>query len=220
MMSAVIRIDFVSDIACPWCAVGLFSLKHALASLPDNVQIDLHFQPFELNPNMPKEGENTAEHIAKKYGSTPEQSAAARKALTDRGAEVGFQFNFTPETRIWNTFDAHRLMHWAQAQGKAPALKEALLALTFTENQPSAAPATLREAARRAGLDPEGAEAVITSDRFTAEVRAAQRHWQQSGINAVPSVVFENQWLVQGGQAPAIFAQAMVNILNGSAKRA
>src|SRR5262245_48580589 len=117
-MGQPLRIDFVSDVACPWCVVGLRSLLKAIDAVGDKAQVEIHFQPFELNPDMAPEGENTTEHVQKKYGSTPERSAAARNALKESGAALGFDFNYNSESRIWNTFDAHRLLHWAGLEGK------------------------------------------------------------------------------------------------------
>lgn len=152
-MATPLRIDLVSDIACPWCVIGLRGLLQALEAVGDDVQAEIHLHPFELNPNMPPEGENTAEHVAKKYGSTRERSDAVRQVIKDHGAALGFAFNYGPESRIWNTFDAHRLLHWAGLEGKHVALKQALFKATFTDQQPSNDPDALINAAREAGLD-------------------------------------------------------------------
>ena len=205
-MAETLRIDFVSDVACPWCVIGLRSLLQALDAVGGDVQADIHFQPFELNPNMPPEGENTAEHVAKKYGSNGERSDAARQMLRDHGAALGFSFNYGPESRIWNTFDAHRLLAWALTQGKQLELKEALFKSNFTDQRPTSDHGALIDAAREAGLDPEKARDVLSSDAFAAEVRAEEDHWRQNGIHAVPSVILNSRWLIQGGQPPQVFA--------------
>jgi predicted DsbA family dithiol-disulfide isomerase len=219
-MAKKLRIDFVSDVACPWCVVGLRSLKAALDKVGDEVEADIHFQPFELNPDMPPEGENTTEHVQKKYGSTAERSAAARNAIREAGANFGFDFNYNSESRIWNTFDAHRLLHWAGLEGKQLEMKEALFAANFTQQKSTSDHAVLVEAAKAAGLDPERARAILASDEFIAEVRAEQALWRNRGINAVPSVIFEGRWMVQGGQPPQIFEQAIRQIVAGTAKAA
>ena len=219
-MAKKLRIDFVSDVACPWCVVGLRSLKAALDKVGDEVEADIHFQPFELNPDMPPEGENTTEHVQKKYGSTAERSAAARSAIREAGANFGFDFNYNSESRIWNTFDAHRLLHWAGLEGKQLEMKEALFAANFTQQKSTSDHAVLVEAAKAAGLDPERARAILASDEFIAEVRAEQALWRNRGINAVPSVIFEGRWMVQGGQPPQIFEQAIRQIVAGTAKAA
>src|SRR5690606_1737593 len=132
-MATPLRIDFVSDVACPWCVVGLRSLMTAIGRIGDAVEAEIHFQPFELNPDMPPEGENAAEHVQKKYGSSAERSAASRQAIKQSGEALGFAFNYGPESRIWNTFDAHRLLHWAETEGRQLQLKEALFKANFTD---------------------------------------------------------------------------------------
>ena len=203
------KIDFVSDIACPWCAVGLNSLERALERLGDEVSVQLHFQPFELNPQMPPEGEDTAQHLARKYGLSPDQLAKNREALRERGASVGFTFGERP--RIWNTFDAHRLLHWAGLVGadRQRALKHALLGAYHTDGDNPGDAAVLLRAAKQAGLDETEARDVIASGRYADEVRAAQRHWHELGIHAVPSVVIDGQHLIQGGQPPEVFERAL-----------
>jgi len=215
-----LRIDFISDVACPWCVVGLRSLLRALDALGDDVRAEIRFQPFELNPNMAPEGENTFEHVQKKYGSTPERSAAAREALKQSGEALDFVFNYGPESRIWNTFDAHRLLHWAGIEGKQLALKQALFKSNFTDQRPTNDPDALADAVRDAGLDPTRARAILASDEFADEVRAEEQHWRANGINAVPSVIFNQRWLIQGGQPPQVFEHAIRDILSGNAREA
>ena len=219
-MPTRLRIDFVSDVACPWCVVGLRSLKAALDKVGTDIEADIHFQPFELNPDMPPEGENTTEHVQKKYGSTPERSAAARNAIRDAGANFGFDFNYNSESRIWNTFDAHRLLHWAGLEGRQLELKEALFAANFTQQKSTSDHAVLIEAARAAGLDAGRASEILASDLYVAEVRAEQSLWRNRGINAVPSVIFNGRWMVQGGQPPQVFEQAIRQIMAGTATAA
>jgi predicted DsbA family dithiol-disulfide isomerase len=203
------KIDFVSDIACPWCAVGLNSLERALEKIGDEVSVQLHFQPFELNPQMPPEGEDTVQHLSRKYGLAPDQLARNREALRERGASVGFTFGERP--RIWNTFDAHRLLHWAGLAGadKQRALKHALLGAYHTEGDNPGDAAVLLRAAKQAGLDEAEAREVIESGRYADEVRAAERHWQELGIHSVPSVIIDDQHLIQGGQPPEVFERAL-----------
>lgn len=219
-MTQTLRIDFVSDIACPWCVIGLRSLLQALESIGSEVDAQIRFSPFELNPDMPPEGENTAEHVQKKYGSTSERSAAVRQAIMEHGAALGFTFNYSPDSRIWNTFDAHRLLAWALAQGKQLELKQALFKSNFTDQRPTSDHTALADAAREAGLDPEKAREVLSTGAFAEEVRAEEEHWRRNGINAVPSVILNNRWLVQGGQPPQVFEQAIRDILSGAARSA
>lgn len=217
-MTPPLRIDFVSDVACPWCVVGLRSLLKALDET--GAMAEIHLQPFELNPDMPPEGENTAEHVAKKYGSTPERSNAAREVIKSHGAALGFTFNYGPDSRIWNTFDAHRLLHWAELEGKGLPLKEALFKLNFTDQRSTSDHAALLDAVREAGLDVESARAILTSDEFVADVRHAEEFWRGHGISAVPSAIFNQRWLIQGGQPPEVFVQVIQDIVSGKAREA
>lgn len=215
-MATPLRIDFVSDVACPWCVIGLRSLMKALEAVGDGVQAEIHFQPFELNPDMVQEGENTTEHVIKKYGSNPERSAASRNAIKDSGEALGFNFNFGPESRIWNTFDAHRLLHWAGLEGRQLELKEALFKSNFTDQLSTSDHEVLAAAAKAAGLDEDRAREILGSDEFTDEVRRDEMLWRNRGINAVPSVIFNQRWMIQGGQPPQVFEQAIRQIVSGN----
>lgn len=217
-MAEPLRIDFVSDVACPWCVVGLRSLLKALDET--GVEAEIHLQPFELNPDMAPEGENTAEHVAKKYGSTPERSEAAREVIKSHGAALGFTFNYGPESRIWNTFDAHRLLHWAELEGKGLALKEALFKLNFTDQRSTSDPAALLDAVREAGLDASRGAEILESGAYSDEVAQAEHFWRSQGIQAVPSAIFNQRWLIQGGQPPEVFAQVIRDVVSGKAKEA
>lgn len=219
-MATPLRIDFVSDVACPWCVVGLRSLMKALEAVGDKVEAEIHFQPFELNPDMVPEGENTTEHVQKKYGSNPERSAAARQAIRDGGAALGFTFNYGPQSRIWNTFDAHRLLHWAGVEGKQLEMKEALFKANFTDQLSTSDHEVLVGAAKGAGLDVRRARQVLVSGEFSDEVRREEMLWRNRGINAVPSVIFNQRWMIQGGQPPQVFEQAIRQIVDGTAREA
>jgi predicted DsbA family dithiol-disulfide isomerase len=201
------KIDFVSDVACPWCAIGLHALEQALARLGDSVQVELHFQPFELNPDMPPEGEDIVRYVGRKYGSTPQQLAARQALIRDRGAEVGFTFG--QRTRVYNTFDAHRLLHWAQFEGRQRQLKHALLAAYHTRGENPGAHDVLLRAAGAVGLDVERARNVLESGEYGDEVRKRIHYWQSLGIHAVPSVIVDDRHLIQGGQPVEVFEQAL-----------
>lgn len=204
-----VRIDFVSDVACPWCAVGLNALEQAIADLDGAVRVELHFQPFELNPQMGAEGEDADEHLARKYGLDAAQLAQNREVLRQRGADVGF--NFGRRERVVNTFDAHRLLHWAGEQSPAlqRALKHALLRAYFTDGRDVSDAAVLVDVAASVGLDPAGAAATLASDAFVAQVREQEQVYQARGIRAVPSVILNDRHLIQGGQPSELFARAL-----------
>jgi predicted DsbA family dithiol-disulfide isomerase len=210
-MTQPLKIDFVSDVACPWCAIGLASLEEALRRVGEGVRIDLHFQPFELNPQMPPGGQDITEHLTQKYGSTPEQQATARENIRGRGAELGFTFRKEGRGRAWNTFNAHRLLHWAGLQGPAAQLelKKALLAAYHTHGQVMEDPQVLVQAVASAGLDPARAAGILQGDEYAAEVREREQFYQGLGIQAVPSVIVNDRHLIQGGQPPEVFEQAL-----------
>ncbi len=213
-MTQRLRIDFVSDVACPWCAVGLSSLEIALKALPGDVEVEMHFQPFELNPAMAAEGEDAAQHLKNKYGMGDAQLLEARERIKSSGAAVGFAFA-PARSRVWNTFAAHRLLHWAGTVGSSQqhALKRALLGAYHGQNQSPADTEVLVGAAASAGLDGQRARDIALGNEFTAEVRDAQAFWQRAGINSVPAVVVNREHLISGGQPPAVFEQAMRQVL-------
>ena len=206
------KIDFVSDVVCPWCVIGLGGLSQALAKVGDLVQADIHFQPFELNPDMPPEGQDIGEHVAQKYGSTPEQSARNREMIRQRAAEVGFEMAMKPGSRIYNTFDAHRLLHWAELEGKQAALKTALFDAYFTLGENVSDHVVLIEAAERASLDPVRAAEVLDGDAYTKEVREVEAFWRRNGISAVPTVIINDRYMISGGQPAAAFEKAIRSI--------
>lgn len=216
-MTTTLKIDFVSDVSCPWCAVGLASLQLALARLAADVKADISFQPFELNPNMVPEGEDTTEHLRNKYGSTPEQAAAIRETIRARGAELGFTFNLDKRSRIYNTFDAHRLLHWAHLEGDALqlALKQALLKAYFTDGEDPSNHAVLARVAGEVGLDTKRANEILASDAYAAEVRAQEQFYQRQGISSVPAVIINDRHLISGGQPPEVFERALRQIAAG-----
>jgi predicted DsbA family dithiol-disulfide isomerase len=213
------RIDFISDVACPWCAVGLNSLERSLERLGSEVSVELHFQPFELNPDMAAEGADAAAYLKAKYGMSDTQLAHNRGVIRERGAAVGFAFG--ERVRVWNTFDAHRLLHWAalpgQPAGAQRALKHALLQAYHGEGRNPGAADVLQELAAAAGLDVDAAREVLASGRYADEVRAAETEWQQAGIRSVPAIVIDRRHLISGGQPPEVFEQALRQIAAGAA---
>lgn len=216
---ATLRIDFVSDIACPWCAVGLSALERALERLDGSVSAELYFQPFELNPQMGPEGEDVAEHLTKKYGSTPEQQAQIRETIRQRGAQEGFAFKAEGRGRIWNTFDAHRLLYWAGEEGvpgQQHALKRALLVAYHGRAENPSDAAVLLACVREAGLDEARARAILASDNFADEVREREQFYTSNGIHSVPAVIINERHLISGGHPSESFEQALRQIASGA----
>jgi predicted DsbA family dithiol-disulfide isomerase len=207
-----LKIDFVSDVACPWCVIGLKSLEAALERLEGDVSADIHFQPFELNPNMQNEGQNLREHIARKYGTTPEQSAASRAAIQERAAGVGFTIAMNDESRIYNTFDAHRLLHWAGEQGRQSELKHALFEAYFTQGVNVSLHEVLLDVVAAAGLDMSRAAEVLAGDEYAATVRDDEEIWRSRGISSVPAIIIDEKYLVSGGQPVEVFEDVLKKI--------
>jgi predicted DsbA family dithiol-disulfide isomerase len=209
-----LKIDFVSDVSCPWCAIGLASLERAIERLDGDVKPELHFQPFELNPAMPAAGQDITEHLTQKYRTTPQQQEASREAIRERGAAVGFEFRKEGRGRIYNTFDAHRLLHWAGLEGadRQHALKKALLGAYFTQGRSPGDHEVLAQAAAEAGLDAARAREILGSDEYAKEVREREQYYVDHGIHAVPAVIINDRHLIQGGQPPEVFEQALRQI--------
>ncbi|NML32702.1 DsbA family oxidoreductase [Paraburkholderia antibiotica] len=210
-MKQQLTIDFVSDIACPWCAIGLSSLQLALARLEDSVDAQIVVHPFELNPEMGPDGEDIVAYLGKKYGRTAEQIAETQAMIRERGASVGF--NFGPRTRTYNTFDAHRLLHWAGLKGTQLPLKLALLRAYHSDGKNPSNHDVLVEAAQSVGLDAAEARDVLTSGQYADEVREAEKNNQAMGLQSVPSIVFNRRYLVTGGQPVEQFVQAIEQIV-------
>ena len=206
------KIDFVSDVSCPWCAIGLAALEQALARLDGAVAAELHFQPFELNPQMAPEGEDTIEHLTRKYGITPEQCERNAEAIRLRGETVGFTFGKGKRRRVYNTFDAHRLLYWAGEEGRQRELKHALLRAYFTEGRNVSDHVTLVDIATGVGLPAERAREILVSGEYAEEVRTIEQFFQQHGIHAVPAIIIDQKHLISGGQPVEVFERALREI--------
>jgi predicted DsbA family dithiol-disulfide isomerase len=218
-MTTALKIDFVSDISCPWCAIGLKSLDQALERVAGDIAAELHFQPFELNPQMAPEGQEITEHITQKYGITPAQAHANRENIRLRGEELGFTFSKADQpgggrSRIYNTFDAHRLLHWAELEGvdKQKALKEALFKAYFTDGESPASHVVLARIAGEVGLDAVRAREILDSDAYAEDVRERESFYLSQGIHSVPAVIINDRHLISGGQPVEVFEQALRQI--------
>lgn len=193
-----LRIDIVSDVVCPWCIIGYRQLATALAAT--GTAHEIHWQPFELNPDMPAEGQNLRDHVAEKYGTTPEQSEESRARMTAIGEELGFAFRFAQDMSMHNTFNVHQLLHWAAQHGRMHELKQALFAAHFTHRRNLSDDTVLADVAAEVGLDRAEALAVLEDQRFAAKVRIAENLWLQQGIRGVPAMIFNRRHLVTGAQ--------------------
>ncbi len=213
-MTKTLQIDFVSDVSCPWCAVGLGALEQALARVAPDIRAELRFQPFELNPQIPPEGEDAISHLRAKYGISEAQVRANGEVLRQRGEAVGFAFDIEKRKRVWNTFDAHRLLHWAQLEGaeRQGALKKALLKAYFIDGLNPSDPAVLVRLAVECGLDAGRATEILASDAYAAETRERERFYTDAGIHSVPAIIIDNQHLISGGQPVEVFERALRQI--------
>ncbi len=221
-MTTILKIDFVSDVSCPWCVVGLRALDQALARVQGDIHADIHFQPFELNPAMPPEGQDITEHITEKYGISAAQADANRENIRQRGADVGFVFSGTNvagggRSRIYNTFDAHRLLHWAGLVDLATqkALKEALFTAYFTDGHSPGSHEVLLRLAVDVGLDEARAREILASDTYAADVREREQFYTSQGIRSVPAIIINDKHLISGGQPVEVFENALRQIAAG-----
>ena len=205
MKKTVLKVDLVSDVVCPWCIIGYKRLEKAMQMFKDVVTFDLHWHPFELNPAMPEGGENLREHLAKKYGTTLEGSIAARKRLTDLGAEVGFTFNYYDEMRMYNTFKAHQLLHWAKEHGKQTELHMQLFSAYFSEQKAVDDIQVLLESVTQVGLRSHEAREVLDSGLYANDVKNIEAEWMRRGVQAVPAVIFNEKYLISGAQSVDVF---------------
>lgn len=210
------RIDFVSDVVCPWCAIGLAALEQALERIGEGVHADIHFQPFELNPQLGPEGEATSEHLRRKYGLNDAQLVENQERIRQRGAELGFTFAKGGRSRIVNTFDAHRVLHWSGIEGRQTALKHALLRACFTDDRDVSDYDTLVMIAGSVGLPDARAREILASDTYASDVRAAEQVFLRSGINAVPAIIINQRHLISGGQPVEVFERALREVAAGS----
>ena len=214
-MPQPLKIDFVSDISCPWCAIGLSALEQALDRVGADFAAELHFQPFELNPQMPVGGQDITEHLTQKYGSTATEQAGTRETIRQRGADLGFIFRKEGRDRIYNTFDAHRLLHWAESEGQAGqqhALKKALLQAYFSNGQNPESYELLLQVVSDVGLDANRAKAILASDEFADAVREREQFYLNAGIHSVPAIIINDKHLISGGQPVEVFEKALRHI--------
>lgn len=209
-MAEPIRVDIVSDVVCPWCVIGYHQLKKA--SEETGVEIEVWWHPFELNPNMPEEGQNLREHLAEKYGTTPEDSQKARARLTELGAELGFEFGYGDDTKMYNTFAAHQLIDWAAAQGRGHDMNMELMRAFFTRGEALNARAVLADAVEAVGLDPQSAMAALDAQTHAGEVREKEQFWGKQGVRGVPAMVFDTKHLVTGAQGESAYGRILQHL--------
>lgn len=199
MDKSIVSIDIVSDIVCPWCYVGYKRLERALSMLT-NIEAKLCWQPFELNPDMPEEGQDLNEHMQEKYGRNLEQTGDSRQLLKAVGLSLGIEINSFPKGRIVNTFRAHQLMHWAALSGQEQKLQLALFEAYFSDGRDVNSIAVLKNIAAKVGLNGDQAEEILKDERYRLEVRKQEAMWYQRGVRAVPTYIFNSQFAISGAR--------------------
>jgi predicted DsbA family dithiol-disulfide isomerase len=209
----LLKIDIVSDVSCPWCIIGYKSLEIALKNLEDKIQAEITWYPFELNPSMPQEGQDINEHLSQKYGIDENQINHNRELIRQRGLSVGYEFGSRGGGKIYNTFDAHRLLHWAMLNKRQTQLKLALFDLYFKHSGNPSEHEQLIEVAAKVGLDKDKARQILANDTYTGDVRQIQQEYRSRGISAVPAVIVSNKHLISGGQPAEVFEQAILQII-------
>ena len=208
-MTASVAIDFISDVVCPWCALGATALEQAIENVAGEVAVELTYKPFELNPEMPVEGEHAVQHLMRKYGRTAEDVAAGKAMQIARGEVIGFKIDLEKRSHFYNTFDAHRLLLWALQEGRQVALKRALMRAYFSDGQNPSDRETLVRLAAEVGLDAQAAREVLASGAFASEVRELEAFYRQRGINSVPAMVLNGRHLVSGSQSVEYYEQML-----------
>ena len=216
-MTLAVKIDFVSDVVCPWCALGAIALQQAITNLAGEVAVELTFKPFELNPDMSAKGEHAVSHLMRKYGRSTEEVASRNQMVIDRGKAIGFQFDLEKRSHFYNTFDAHRLLLWAVVEGRQVALKNILLTAYFTDGQDPSHHPTLVRLAGEAGLCTNRAHEILATEQFAAEVRELEGFYLERGINSVPTMVLNGRQLVSGSQSVMEYEQVLRQMARESA---
>ncbi len=216
-MTTSVSIDFISDVVCPWCALGATALEQAIKNVAGDISVELTYKPFELNPDMPAEGEEAVEHLMRKYGRPAEDVAAGKAMQIARGEAIGFKFDLEKRSHFYNTFDAHRLLLWALREGRQVALKKILLRAYFAEGQNPSDRETLVRLAAEAGLDAAAAQDVLASGAFAEDVRELEMFYRQRGINSVPALVLDGRHLVSGSQSIEYYEQMLRQMATASA---
>lgn len=211
-MTRTMTFDVISDVVCPWCVIGLLGLERALDATGDVVAPVIRLQPFELNPHMPPGGQDIGEHLREKYGPRADGGGEVRERIRSMAAALGFEMVRRPGARIYNTFDAHRLIEHAQREGHGLAVAHLLFRAYFTEGRDPGDPSVLMDAARTAGLDAGAARGVIESGTYAAEVRIAEDEWRDNGITSVPTIIVDKRYVIQGAQEPAAYERAIRRI--------
>nr|WP_319554495.1 DsbA family oxidoreductase [uncultured Vibrio sp.] len=212
-MNNTVKIDIISDVVCPWCIIGYNHLTAAINELGIEDRIDIEWQPFELNPDMPAEGENLREHVARKYGSTTEESKNARIRIAGIGAAHGFEFNYFDDMKMLNTFDAHILLDYAKGFGKQSELKIRLFAAFFSEQKDISDREILKQELISVGLDAEEGMRWLDDEQRRSAIRTTEKQWQTMGVSSVPTVIFNHESSISGAHSVEGYKQILSELI-------
>ena len=216
-----LTIDIYSDVMCPWCIIGYSQLQKGLAQLQGEIEAEVRWLPFELNPDMPPEGEESVAHIARKYGRTAEQAKAGRDQMLGMGERAGYSFAYTgagepPPSLLRNTFAAHKLLKWALIEGGAAVqnrLKLALFDAHFQQRRDVSDADVLVELAAAQGLDPTGARAALTDEALGVIVKREEAQAYDMNVTGVPSMLIQGKYMIPGAQEPEVYVNALRRVV-------
>ncbi len=210
-------VDIVSDVVCPWCAIGYKGLEKALAMLGDRVDTHINWHPFELAPYLQNSGQLLSEYVQQRYGAAPEQSQKSRQRIVDAGASVGLEFRYSEASRIFNSFKAHQLLCWAGELGRQTELKLELFKAYFTDQSNISDDEVLLDAVERAGLDREDGRAVLADQRYADMVRKEENYWVEQNITGVPAFIINGKYMIPGAQDSETFVRILERVLQKEA---
>lgn len=212
-MNGKIKVDIVSDVVCPWCVIGYKRLDQAITERGLQDRVEIEWQPFEINPDMPPDGEELGAHTARKYGSTPEDSLRFREQMMTLGEELGFAFDFFEGMHIVNTRDAHVLLEYAKEEGRQTELKLHLFELYFNQHKDVSDRKILHGAIRRIGLDVDVAFARLEDEDARNHVQQQEAFWQRRGISGVPTMIFNQSKGLVGAQPVGVYKEVLEELI-------
>ena len=216
-MSKKIKIDIVSDVMCPWCIIGYRRLNAAIEELGIEDQVEIEWQPFQLNPDMPPEGEEMYAHLKRKYGTTKEDADKFVADISKLGDELDFSFDYFEGIKAVNTLDAHVLLDYAKTLGKQTALKTRLFAALYSERKDISDREVLIEELRTLEIDVEAALKSLDNKMHRNSVLSREQHWKQLGVSGVPTVIFNQESAITGAESVDVYKQALTDFVNATA---
>lgn len=213
-MTKTLKIDFVSDAVCPWCAIAYTQLKQAISELALEDKVSIEWHPFFLNPDMPLEGENINDYGTRKYGRTKQESDLNRNNITRLGKEAGFTFNFTDASRVVNTRDAHTLLDYLQGSEKQTEFKASLFESYFTEQKDISNRNVLEQALKNIGVVIPDLSKVLDNQETQDRIASKASHWGALGVSTVPTMIINNDTIVNGCRSAESYKQILAELIS------